>query len=364
MKEHKIGILTVGIVLVFLGFFRAVFTSKEGLRMLNLKTSVENVNTGEEKTSTALTEVDLNDENIFEVPPPHHLFNDRIVFTSVICDHDGSCNTTGLVKRDVDFRFKIKHACFKHDDRVVPFELQSLKYVIHKKKNVKVYAANGFFKLTDLDRENPVYPNILQVECGHETTNVPVLLRRVRTFDNKIVLLVTQYYSYVDLKWVKIWMKHYFDIGVDIIALYAGFHTENSPEAVAYTSSFNEMVDYHFPGKVMFFKWDSIAELQTWAHSQASMINHGQQYFKGSVIMGADLDELVLPLFKPNLKEFVKYYDDKYGSWALQWHSYIVNGLKPDLKQYILNHSLSGDLDFNRYIDTAHPCGGSPSAPW
>ena len=93
------------------------------------------------------------------------------------------------------------------------------------------------------------------------------------------------------------------------------------------------------------------------------MINHGSSYFKGSTILGADLDELVLPRLKPTIRELARHYDEKYGTWALQFHSYIVGG-NHGLRRYIDNHTKMGDMDFYQYIETAHPCGGLPSAPW
>mmetsp|Transcript_6418 Transcript_6418/g.7791 ORF Transcript_6418/g.7791 Transcript_6418/m.7791 type:complete len:445 (+) Transcript_6418:95-1429(+) len=308
----------------------------------------------------------LNDENLFAVAPPEHLFGDRIVFTSVICDHAGSCNTTGLVKNNVDFKFRIATACFSKDGEPVPSKTLAVKYVKHKKKQVKVYAANTFFQLESKNETTGefVHPDTFQAICGNKQTDVPVLLRSVRTFNDKIVLLVTQYYSEVSLRWIKIWLSHYFDIGVDYVAIYAGFHTEKNEQKSNYTQRFEALMESEpFKDKIFFFKWDSIAALQTWAHSQASMINHGASYFKGSVILCADLDELVVPRIKPSLKDLARYYDSHYGSWALQFHSYTTSGNQA-LRRDIQGHVDNNDLEWKSYIPQMHPCGGSPKFPW
>mmetsp|Transcript_11390 Transcript_11390/g.13051 ORF Transcript_11390/g.13051 Transcript_11390/m.13051 type:complete len:446 (-) Transcript_11390:41-1378(-) len=308
----------------------------------------------------------MNDENIFDVNPPEHLFGDRIVFTSVICDHSGSCNTTGLVKNNVDFKFRIASSCFVKNGEEIPSTMKAVKYVKHKKKQVKVYAANTFFQLESRNETTGEieYPDTFQAICGNKETDVPVLLRAVRTFNDKVVLLVTQYYTEVSLAWLKIWLTHYFDIGVDYVALYAGFHTEKDERKSNYTMKLDALIDTPpFKDRILFFKWDSIAALQTWAHSQASMINHGASYFKGSTILCADLDELVVPRIKPNLKDLVKYYDNRYGTWALQFHSYIKGG-SYDVRRDVQAHVDSGDLDWSSYIPDMHPCGGSPRFPW
>lgn len=101
---------------------------------------------------------------------------------------------------------------------------------------------------------------------------------RKREFKDYVAMMVTQYYSPVDLEWIEVFLKHYFSIGVDYIALYTGFSERKYDN---YSQTLNTLIETHptFKGRVVRYEWGAISNIRTWSFSQTAMLNHGANVF-------------------------------------------------------------------------------------
>lgn len=181
----------------------------------------------------------------------------------------------------------------------------------------------------------------------------PIVFRE-RKFIDKMVLMVSQYYSPVDLEWIQVFLKHYLSIGVDYIALYTGFDVVKHAE---YSQNLDDLLENNtlYKGKVVRFEWSSIADIRTWSFSQTAMLNHGSNVFQGSYIFHADLDEILYPVHQESIKSIARRYTGQYGNWAFKFHSYkgkkwLITGKMKESKYHL--------FDFAKVYKRSRACHG------
>ena len=197
----------------------------------------------------------------------------------------------------------------------------------------------------------------LRVVCADDTPETAVnnafpISYRQRVKNDYIVLVVSQFYSFVELSWVEVYLKHHLQIGVNLIALYTGFR----PETV-YSHELDVLLDKaEFANKVIRFEWSDVAGMPTWSHSQTSMINHGVNVFLGSTIISADLDEIVVPVKQGSIRPIVNDYSRKYGSWGFNILSYAPNEEETARLKYIVLNKEMSELNWNVSLQRSSAC--------
>lgn len=84
----------------------------------------------------------------------------------------------------------------------------------------------------------------------------------------------------MDLDWLKIFLNHYFNIGVDFIVLYTVL--EHDAVRPSYSKALDELLTTNptLKSRVTRYDWSALAALPVWAHGQAAMINHGNNIFR------------------------------------------------------------------------------------
>ena len=109
--------------------------------------------------------------------------------------------------------------------------------------------------------------------------------------------MVTQWYSTVELSWIRAYFQYYLSIGADFVAIYTAF---DPVEDSNYSRSLQSIID-SFDGKkaqdksviesivitkwlclgrILWFDWYKQDQLvKTWAHSQMAMVFHGGNVF-------------------------------------------------------------------------------------
>ena len=205
---------------------------------------------------------------------------------------------------------------------------------------------------------------MLHVKCtdkkaGKSSDKLFPISYRQRIMNDHIVLIVSQFYSAVDLPWIEMFLKHYLRIGVDVIALYTGF----SPQS-QYSEELNALISKaEFANSVVRFEWSDVSGLQSWSHSQTSMINHGVNVFLGSTIISSDLDEIVVPVRGSSIRPIVESYNKKYGSWGFNMLSYTPKKpeyarLKNKLKKFKMD-----EWNWRRALKRSKKCSYPPSHP-
>ena len=102
---------------------------------------------------------------------------------------------------------------------------------------------------------------------------------RMKSFNGKVVLMVTQYYSKIKLSWLTIFLNYYLSVGVDFVALYTGFQTQRE-KFQKYNRRLTELISQpRFKNHVIRFEFSDMSAMDSWSRAQAGMINHGMTVF-------------------------------------------------------------------------------------
>ena len=222
-----------------------------------------------------------------------------------------------------------------------------------------------YFQLTSKDEAKEAEK--LHVNCTHTPSTLgnhsgkvlPISYRH-RVMNERIVLVVSQYYSTVELPWIELFLKHYLRIGVDVVALYTGF----SPQSQYSVELDTLLNNTEFVNHVVRFEWSDIAGLKMWGHSQTSMINHAVNVFLGSTIISVDLDEILVPIHGSSIRPIVDEYNKEHGSWGFNMLSYTpskqeFSRLKSSLLKYKIDY-----WDWKISLKRSVPCPYPQSRPF
>ena len=99
--------------------------------------------------------------------------------------------------------------------------------------------------------------------------------------------------------------------------MYTSFES-SSEKGVLYAQQLQELISKdEFTNKIIHFHWPTMAKLTIHAHAQIAMINHGLQIFRGSVMMGADLDEILLPVKGNSIGAIADDLTRAHGTWQV-----------------------------------------------
>jgi len=283
----------------------------------------------------------------------------EIWYTASICDHTGFCQVTGQARR---FRTGIVNSILNAqipnaDGEPLPISYKEMFWA-DDNHGRRYDAFRAFFQVPAEDAANVEY--ISADNCQNET-RIPIPVDfRMKKFNGKIVLIISQFYNKVRLSWLSVFLKHYLKIGVDYIAMYTAFKP-GAEYVPAYEEKLQKLLNQPiFKDHVIRFNFSAMSQMNSWSRAQAGMINHGATLFFGSTMMSLDLDEIVVPRKHKTLIPFIREYNQKHGNWAGHFHPFNTNVEYP-LKEMTKNFNL--DYNFTQLVKKARGCGFPAKTP-
>lgn len=287
---------------------------------------------------------------------PSGLLSENIYFTNAVCDDSLLCSVAGVGKKGDAFKEIIKRSCFKDTgtNKRIRAEFQRFHWFhqdLFRDRSmdnfIAHFALDSEQNLSAIERMNMT----VRLKCNPNHGSYPVVFRPAR-FQPRIVLLVSQYYSAVNLEWVRHWLRHYLSLDIDLIVLYTGF-----AQNTKYSNSLDRMLNRsEFKTKVLRLNWKKVAALDVWAKAQITMINHGCMNFRGAVILGADLDEIILPRGGTRtLRQISDQMTKSFGTWYLHFRQFEVDVKESGLVKRLANKGLKS-VDFPKVLKDAKMC--------
>lgn len=302
---------------------------------------------------------------------PQLFAEDRMYVTAAKCDLDGNCSITGTKKHKYfDLASDVmKHTCFVGSKNGTKVQLRPSAKPIYTRAAHRHYKEKWVSYVTFLSFksivEEGIVPEQVIFDCDAAKPNMtyPIIFDDLVPYKNKTVLLLTQYYTHVDLGWIEIWLKHYLTIGVDLVVMYSSFET-TSAEGKEYAKQLQELITKDFAAnKVIRFHWPTLGKLTIHAHAQIAMINHGLQVFRGSVMLGADLDELLVPVRAKSIKTISDDLTRTHGTWQVHWNSHMVK-LSPKVRESLQDSiAQNNEVRFHEMLPVSKRCDASPTSP-
>ena len=292
------------------------------------------------------------------VQRPSGLLSENIYFTNAVCDDSYRCSLAGVGKKGDAFKEIIQQSCFRdtHTRKRIPATFQRFHWFhqeLFRDRSMDNFVAHFTVAPADHGNLNFSAGNNMSVwlKCNRKHGEYPVIYRPA-AFQPRLVLLVSQYYSAVNLEWVRHWLRHYLSLEVDLIVLYTGF-----PQNTKYSTSLDRMLNRtEFKGKVMRLNWKKVASLDIWAKAQITMINHGCMNFRGAVILGADLDEIIVPRGETkSLKQISNRFTKQFGTWYLHFRQFELDVKESGMLKRMTNKGVS-QVNFTAAVKHARMC--------
>eukprot|EP00510_Aplanochytrium_minuta_P006928 CAMPEP_0184031416 /NCGR_PEP_ID=MMETSP0955-20130417/2226_1 /TAXON_ID=627963 /ORGANISM="Aplanochytrium sp, Strain PBS07" /LENGTH=522 /DNA_ID=CAMNT_0026317159 /DNA_START=129 /DNA_END=1697 /DNA_ORIENTATION=+ len=285
--------------------------------------------------------------------------NGEVWYTASICDHTGFCQVTGLARRfrSIYVNSILNPTIPNEDGDPLPITYKDMFWA-DDNHGRRYDAFRAFYQIPAEEAANVEY--FLADNCNNETKiKVPVDFR-MKKFNGKLVLIISQFYSKVRLSWLSVYMKHYLKIGVDYIALYTAFKP-GAEYIESYDKKLTALINQPmFKDHVVRFNFSEMSVMNSWSRAQAGMINHGATLFFGSTMMSLDLDEIVVPRQHKTLIPFIRDYNQRHGNWAGHFHPFNTNIKLPANE---MKKEFNLDYNFTKLVKKARGCGFPAKTP-
>mmetsp|Transcript_10058 Transcript_10058/g.11546 ORF Transcript_10058/g.11546 Transcript_10058/m.11546 type:complete len:463 (-) Transcript_10058:92-1480(-) len=179
---------------------------------------------------------------------------------------------------------------------------------------------------------------------------------KVFSLNDKIVLFISQFYSKIDLNWVRFYLEHYLKLGVDNIVLYTTFDS-TLERYFYYSQSLNALLKLpEFVHRVERFDYSGLGE-RMHSHGQLSILHHACTRFFGATILTQDMDELIVSTNNETIRQLVNRLNILHDSWNSIIWPYTLNKRKFFARMSKKNAQLSDVIQDAKYCDSGrHQC--------
>eukprot|EP00510_Aplanochytrium_minuta_P006292 CAMPEP_0184007122 /NCGR_PEP_ID=MMETSP0954-20121128/1130_1 /TAXON_ID=627963 /ORGANISM="Aplanochytrium sp, Strain PBS07" /LENGTH=456 /DNA_ID=CAMNT_0026285861 /DNA_START=48 /DNA_END=1418 /DNA_ORIENTATION=- len=331
------------------------------------------------ETQSAAKNCTLNNENPFQSEllrsRPVSVCDDSIVFTAAFCTQEGICRVTGALRFPEEgvagYRRVQSYPNLSGESiptKLKPFEkfLWKISLATTSGKTVQANLDSIFFpgeRVRQYDAFTahysliqPMNDTIVELHianCGKGPPMSLNVLSRKLALNGKTVLVISQFFTKVNLDWIKFYLSY--NYGIDVIALYTTFDPQTTM-FFGYDLRLNELLRLpKFRNHVVRFDFHGVKEkVNMHSRAQIPILNHAAVFFFGSTLLSHDLDELIAPLNSKSLKSILDELNKEYGSWSAIIPPYNVN--TSDVFDWLTRQTVEDHHHISSLVRKSHEC--------